>query len=46
MGELGQLRLVTMEAHDARTDAFGIRHPLEQPWSFAARSDHQEGVAP
>jgi hypothetical protein len=46
MGELGQVRLLTMEAHDAGTDAFGIRYPLEQLWSFTARSDHQEGVAP
>jgi hypothetical protein len=46
MGELGQVGLVTMEAHDAGTDALDIRYPLEQLWSFAARSDHEEGVAP
>jgi hypothetical protein len=46
MGELGQVRPVTMEAHDAGTEAFGVRYPFEQLWSFTAWSDHQEGVAP
>ena len=46
VGQISQVYLVTMQTHDAGADALGISDPFEQLWSFAVRSDHQEGVAP